>query len=196
MNNQKAWMTNDCFNKWILYISEYFKKQNRKIVLVLDNCTSHRLSVCVENIKLIFLPKNSTSVLQPLDAGIIRSFKSKVYKLQIKNVISRLDENNNIEEIYKSINTKDAIIYSHWAWNDVTQECINNCRVKTGFLESNNNNMRDKKSDELQPLIFDLNLVDPIEKVTLLEDFDIENMMILEDVSENTINNDNKKKKL
>ena len=44
------------------------------ILLYIDNCTAHP-KVHLSNIKLIFLPPNTTSQLQPLDAGIIQAVK-------------------------------------------------------------------------------------------------------------------------
>ena len=69
--------------------------QNRNVVLFLDNASSHQESneKNLSNIKLVFLSKNITSRLQPLDAGIIRAFKLKYRKLLIRYVISRLDDN-------------------------------------------------------------------------------------------------------
>ena len=50
---------------------------NRKVILFLDNptCRPESLQKSLTNIKLVFLPKNTTSRLQPFDAGIIRNFK-------------------------------------------------------------------------------------------------------------------------
>ena len=52
------------------------KMQNRNVVLFLDNAISHQESIekNFSNIKLVFLPKNTTLRLQPLVAGIIRVF--------------------------------------------------------------------------------------------------------------------------
>ena len=47
-----------------------FTRQKRKVALILDNCTGH------PNIKLIFLPPNTTSVTQPMNQGTITSFKT------------------------------------------------------------------------------------------------------------------------
>ena len=43
------------------------KMQNRNVVLFLDNATSHQESIekNLSNLKLVFLPKNATSRLQP-----------------------------------------------------------------------------------------------------------------------------------
>ena len=54
-------------------------KKERNVILFLDNDTVHPISLVdkFSNIKVVFLPKNTISCLQPLDAGIIQSFKSK-----------------------------------------------------------------------------------------------------------------------
>ena len=53
------------------------KIQNRNVVLFLDNAFNHQESIekNLSNIKLVLLPKNTTSRLQPVDAGIIRAFR-------------------------------------------------------------------------------------------------------------------------
>ena len=54
--------------------------QNRKILLFVDNFSGHylpeELSKELKNVQLRFFPSNSTSVLEPLDLGIIKCLKS------------------------------------------------------------------------------------------------------------------------
>ena len=59
-----------------------------------DNATCHpeTLQARLTNIKIVFLPKNTTSGLQFLNASIIRSFKHKYRKLLVCHVVSRIDE--------------------------------------------------------------------------------------------------------
>ena len=47
--------------------------ENRKVLLFLDNAPfqPETLQGNLKNIKLVFLPKNTTSQLQPCDVGII-----------------------------------------------------------------------------------------------------------------------------
>ena len=53
MANYKAWMTADFFYRWLERIDRKFAAQNRKVVLILDNCNAP--SMVFENIKLCFL---------------------------------------------------------------------------------------------------------------------------------------------
>jgi len=54
-------MTGDIFMNWIKQLDLSFKKQNRKILLLVDNCPAHPTNIPLENIKLHFLPPNATS---------------------------------------------------------------------------------------------------------------------------------------
>jgi len=49
---------------------------NRKILLLVDNAPTHNLlDIELTNVVIHYLPPNTTAFLQPLDAGIIHSFK-------------------------------------------------------------------------------------------------------------------------
>ena len=104
------------------------KFQNRNVILFLDNATCHQESIqeSMSDIKLVFLPKNTTSRLQPLDAGIIRAFKQKYRKLLIKYVISRVDENMRAPDI-KADDILKVIGLVKSAWKEVTSDTIKHC---------------------------------------------------------------------
>ncbi|KAG1500701.1 hypothetical protein G6F47_006541 [Rhizopus delemar] len=55
-----------------------FGRQNRKIALLLDNASVHKIRIPLNNIKLIFLLANTTSKLQAIEAdtGISDNFKA------------------------------------------------------------------------------------------------------------------------
>ncbi|UYV80009.1 TIGD6 [Cordylochernes scorpioides] len=77
-SNRKAWMTSSIFQEWLLQFNKQLVSKGRRILLLLDNATSH----CVpndglSNINIHFLPPNMTTSLKPLDSGIIKSFKAQ-----------------------------------------------------------------------------------------------------------------------
>ena len=60
-------------------------------------------------IKIIFLPENTTSRLQPLDGGIIQNFKDKDRKRLVKYVLARIQEDVSATQIFKGVDVLVAI---------------------------------------------------------------------------------------
>lgn len=50
---------------------------NRKILLLMDNASCHQADNINElsNVRVHFLPPNTTSIIQPMDQGILYSLK-------------------------------------------------------------------------------------------------------------------------
>ncbi len=86
-----AWVTRSLFIKWLREWDDDLVKRKRKILLLLDNCGAHPTNVELKNIELAFLPKNSTSVLQPADQGIIRTAKVYYRKEIIRLVLRKME---------------------------------------------------------------------------------------------------------
>ena len=133
-NNTKAWMNETIFKEWLLKLDKRFKSQNRKIILFLDNFSGHspnrdQLPYNLTNIKLVYFPANCTSVIQPMDQGIIQSFKMKYKRLVVEDKI------NSIEYGYDmpTITILKCIDYINKAWNTVTATTITNTFKKAGF---------------------------------------------------------------
>ena len=90
---KNSWMDSTIFQKIIKIFNNKMRKRNKKVLLFLDNCTSHIMDNELSNVKLIFFPSNTTSVLQPLDQGIITNFESFYRKNLISFMISNLESN-------------------------------------------------------------------------------------------------------
>ena len=60
-------------------------------------------------IKILFLPKNITSRLQPLDADIIQNFKVKYRKRLVTYVLARIKEDASATQIVKGVDIIVAI---------------------------------------------------------------------------------------
>ena len=91
--DSKSWMQVEIMEK-VLETLNQMVKEERNVILFLDNATVHPISLVdkFSNIKVLFLPKNTVSRLQPLDTGIIQSFKSKYRKKLMRYVIARVIE--------------------------------------------------------------------------------------------------------
>jgi hypothetical protein len=129
-NNEKAWMTTIIFEDWLKKWNAKLKLQNRCILLLVDNASSHNTDLTFSNIRIHFLPPNTTSILQPCDAGIIRSFKchykNKLVQQMLKNIENKM-------ELYTP-SLKDAIFLCRDSWSCVTGETIKNCWLHVQIL--------------------------------------------------------------
>ena len=110
-------------------------QETRKVILFWDNVTCHleTAQASLKNIKLVFLPKNTTSRLQPLDASIIRNFKHKYRKLLVRYVISWIDKGKTASQIIEEVHVLKAIAWLQTAWKSVVPETIKYCFKKCRF---------------------------------------------------------------
>ena len=77
-NNAKAWMLITIFQEWLREFDRQVAQKHggQRVLLLLDNCTSHKVeNLSLPHVEIHFLPPNTTSKIQPMDAGIIMSFK-------------------------------------------------------------------------------------------------------------------------
>lgn len=74
-SNAKAWVDSVIMSDILSKINRKFARQKRKVILILDNDSSHSPDLVgkFSYIKVVFLPKNTTSPLQSLDAGIMKA---------------------------------------------------------------------------------------------------------------------------
>ena len=132
-NNAKSWMTRNIFTDWLKELNEMMKAKSRNILLLLDNASVHTKDLELSHVELFFLPPNTTSLVQPLDQGIIKVFKDE-YKKSLNTSIN-FELNTNIlscqEDILKKITIYQAIIWVSQAWKNTKEECIKNCFIKS-----------------------------------------------------------------
>lgn len=128
LSQRRAWMTSELFTNWIQQLDTIFGKQNRKIILFIDNCPAHPKGIPVTNIKLVFLPPNATSKLQPLDQGIIKVVKQKYRKKLVQRYLRDMECTNSTK-----INVFDSINYISAAWDEIKPDVIRNCFRKAAF---------------------------------------------------------------
>ncbi|KAM4688516.1 tigger transposable element-derived protein 1-like [Discoglossus pictus] len=133
-SNLRAWVTLAVFTDWFLncfipavehYCSE--KKIPFKILLLLDNAPGHPTSLddLHPNVKVVFLPLNTTSLLQPMDQGVISTFKA--YYLQrtfTQAVRATEDDMMTLREFWKNYNIYDAIKNIADSWEEVKQSTM------------------------------------------------------------------------
>jgi hypothetical protein len=161
-NSPKAWMNGTLFSSWLIDWNAKLKFANRKILLISDNVSSHtNIDVTpLTNITLLYLPPNFTSHLQPLDAGVIRSFKAHFRRLMVRFLIKGYDEKNTMPVL----NVKNAIDLTGDAWKLVSAATIQNCWKHTRIyptLEAMNDTALNEIDDVMKDLQEALNAIRP-----------------------------------
>lgn len=133
-HSRNAWMTTTIFQEWLSDLDRRMVSQRRHIILFLDNATPHRNIQQLSNIRLQFLPPNCTSIIQPMDQGVIWSFKCKFRKLLLEHVISEVDVNFDLT-VAKKLHVLHALHFTKRAWSDVHPDVLINGFSKAGFQE-------------------------------------------------------------
>ena len=132
----KGWMTGDIPDRVLSKFDRQLQSNGRTIALLMDDagCHPHDLKDKYRNVKIIFLPPNTTSMLQPLDLGIIQNFKVNYRKLLLRFVILKIDECETAAEVIKSVSILQAVRWVAQAWEEVKEETILKCFRKAGIL--------------------------------------------------------------
>jgi hypothetical protein len=80
-------MNTDIIIEWLRWFNIRMRIAGKQTLLLMDNFTAHEYAVRLlqesgdlTNVKIIFLPPNTTSYHQPLDQGIIQNWKAYVRK--------------------------------------------------------------------------------------------------------------------
>ena len=134
--NKTAWMTADIFHKFLKNLNIEMIKQKRKILLFVDNCSAHPDNMVFSNVKIEFLPPNSTSRLKPMDAGVIKCLKG-AYRLKLAyKLVSLIDASDNERVKSTAITLFHAIEMLKAAWDDLSPSTISNCFRHCGFFEA------------------------------------------------------------
>jgi hypothetical protein len=109
------------------------------VLLILDNFSVHEAGARylqanepLRNTEIIYLPPNVTSRHQPLDQGVIRTWKSHWKRKWLQYMIDEFDEGR---EPVKSMDILKAVRWGIDSWHhDVSLSAIENCWIKSGLL--------------------------------------------------------------
>jgi len=99
---------------------------------------------------VIFLPANTTSLIQPCDQGIIRTFKAH-YRREIRaGIVAELDDIRDQSEagaVAKKISFLNTLRLVAMLWKRVSEKTIENCFRKGGFSKTNSETPASEESD-------------------------------------------------
>ncbi|XP_064468534.1 tigger transposable element-derived protein 6-like [Ornithodoros turicata] len=130
VSNKKAWMTRDIFALWLRDFDEDMRRRQRKICLCLDNCTAHPVEdLVLSNTELQYFPANCTSVIQPLDQGVINSVKCAYRNRVLSRMLLDIRLNSNTKvDVYQAVEMLAA------SWVATSASIIRNCFRKAVFV--------------------------------------------------------------
>ena len=133
-------MTSEIFQDWFFHefipaVAEYQRAKGLpvKALLLMDNAPSHPSTQLLQsqdgNIKCLFLPPNTTSLIQPMDQGVLESTKRRYRKELLKKLLladtsAEDDPELTIVEFWKKLNIKDAMFMIAKAWNDIPESTL------------------------------------------------------------------------
>ena len=127
VHSTNAWMNQILFKNWLAEFNQEMRLENRHILLIMDNAPSHAIEE-FSNIEMFYLPKNTTSLLQPLDMGIIKAFKNYYQNSLIQRLIEI--EKDSIDASINDVDMLETLFLCSNAWESVTIDTIKNCFEK------------------------------------------------------------------
>ena len=184
-------MTSDIFASWLERFNKKMNAKKRHVLLLLDNAPCHPSTQSLSNVSLQFLPPNTTSVLQPLDLGIIQNMKCHYRTQLLRAVLSQVGKGS-AASISKGINVLDACHWIKRAVERVKPHTVKCCFKKAGVLSGNSDVDEPEDTMHLDELL--RNAVDQLELEQPLtrEDYtnvdcDVQSMETFEDGWENEL---------
>ena len=109
-----AWMNLALFSEWVDTFNRWCLNQGRCIVLVMDNASAHMVTCAIagemhglkvrqlSHITVLYLPPNTTSVVQPCDQGVIRSLKAAYRHSLVKWQYGKFKELKQLLDAHKT----------------------------------------------------------------------------------------------
>ena len=138
--------------------------------MLVDNCPAHKCEAIqdsLDHVDVVFLPPNTTSIIQPCNAGIINAFKLNYRRLMLRKVGGLVDnptiEKLDTKALKKNINMLHCLQYAKDAWQSVTETTVQNCWRKAGFsaeMQATEDNTVSEVQSELAEDIQELSELD------------------------------------
>ena len=127
--NRSAWMTSEKFEKWLRKVNNSMRVEDRKIAMILDNFSVHP-NLTLSHVKIFFLPPNTTSMTQPMDAGIIKNLKCHYRRFLIRKRLLAVDSETGFK-----LDLLQALDWLKMSWDNVTPATIKHCYKHVGFKD-------------------------------------------------------------
>ena len=117
---RKSWMDSTLFENWVRDLGNQLEKENWKVALIIDNCTTHPGTGGLKAIDLFFIPPNTTSALQPMDQVVILSLKARYRTKVVQKMIEAIHGKKSLQ----TMSLLDAMKKLVLAWDEVTDKTV------------------------------------------------------------------------
>ena len=135
--NSKAWVNLKVFDDWfknyfIPEVKTYCQENDIpfKILLLLDNAPGHPINLNLHNpnVNVVFMPSNTTSLIQPMDQGVIVTFKRfylrETFKQAIHDIDSDKAKKTTLKDFWSNFSIYNAIENVDTAWNEMKKKTM------------------------------------------------------------------------
>nr|XP_057942280.1 tigger transposable element-derived protein 1-like [Doryrhamphus excisus] len=134
MYNAKGRITKQLTSDWFhecfipqvkLYLAERGLEFN--VLLLMDNAEGHAHDLSYEGVRIEFLPPDTTSLIQPMDQGVIRAFKALYTQNTLLQLVEAMDleENFLLKEHWRQYTITNCLKNIQAALNDMNMEAVN-----------------------------------------------------------------------
>ncbi|KAI5100977.1 hypothetical protein C0J45_9963 [Silurus meridionalis] len=139
MHNPKAWITEALVSDWFFHCfipaaKMYLREKGLpfKVLLAMDNAVRHPLDLSYEGVQIVFLPANTTSLIQPLDQGFIRTFKALYTKNLMQHLVEAMDSCSNflLKEFWRQFTIETCLQVIQRVLQELKPETLNACWKK------------------------------------------------------------------
>ncbi|XP_070611616.1 zinc finger protein 277 isoform X2 [Erythrolamprus reginae] len=140
MHNPKAWITKPLTRDWfhqcfIPQVKDYLaaKGLNFKVLLLMDNAGGHDdLAHEHAGVQVEFLPPNTTSLIQPMDQGVICAFKALYTRNSLGSLVEAMDadENFTLKGYWRQYTIASCLKNIQNALMDMKSQTMNACWKK------------------------------------------------------------------
>lgn len=94
----------------------------------MDNAPGHPKDLTHPNVKIKFLPPNTTSLLQPMDQGIIYTFKTYYIRRSIRWILDTTETDSiDVTSAWKKFSIKDSLELVNLSLKEIKVSTLNRC---------------------------------------------------------------------
>ncbi|KAF2363662.1 DNA binding HTH domain Psq-type [Trinorchestia longiramus] len=160
--NSETWVTKGIFSEWFnRFFVPFVEKYNaehcleNKALLLLQNASGdcEDLHLNHPHIKVVFIPSNASSLLQPMDQGITSIFKSMYLQDVMSRISTATSKSEDVLSFWKQFDIEEALEIIRTAWDRVTKEeltdvwkaiwpeCVQSKQTEMCNIEENSNKL-------------------------------------------------------